>query len=178
MSPPRAAQPADAVGDTFELRLRVYWEDTDAGGIVFYVNYLKFMERARTEWLRTLGVHQRALREQTGGMFVVSEAQIKYHRPARLDDVLCVTTQLQYLGTASMVMLQEVFRLPPDAESPRELLCGGSIRVGWVDAERMRPARIPEHITGTLNAVRGSMGGVNGPALASSLSALQREPLS
>jgi acyl-CoA thioester hydrolase len=71
--------------------VRVYWEDTDAGGIVFYANYLKFFERARTEWLRALGVGQQALREQTGGMFVVSETNVRYHRPARLDDQLIVT---------------------------------------------------------------------------------------
>ena len=70
----------------FTLPIRIYWEDTDAGGIVFYANYLKFMERARTEWLRSLGVEQHALREATGGMFVVAETQLKYHRPARLDD--------------------------------------------------------------------------------------------
>eukprot|EP01038_Epipyxis_sp_PR26KG_P000739 gene739-1044_t len=72
----------------FEFPIRIYWEDTDAGGIVFYANYLKFFERARTEWLRSLGIGQQALREQTGGMFVVSETALKYHRPARLDDEL------------------------------------------------------------------------------------------
>ncbi|MBP6967358.1 MAG: YbgC/FadM family acyl-CoA thioesterase, partial [Brachymonas sp.] len=73
------------------MPVRVYWEDTDAGGVVFYANYLKFFERARTEWLRRLGLNQHTLREQTGGMFVVSSAQIKYHQPARLDDLLTVT---------------------------------------------------------------------------------------
>ena len=70
----------------FTWSVRVYWEDTDAGGIVFYANYLKFFERARTEWLRALGLGQQALREQTGGMFVVSQAALRYLRPARLDD--------------------------------------------------------------------------------------------
>ena len=73
---------------TFEFPIRVYWEDTDAGGIVFYANYLKFFERGRTEWLRSLGLEQRQLRESTGGMFVVSEARLRYHQPARLDDEL------------------------------------------------------------------------------------------
>ena len=68
---------------SYELPIRVYWEDTDAGGIVFYANYLKFMERARTEWLRSMGIAQQQLREETGGIFVVSETQLKYHRPAR-----------------------------------------------------------------------------------------------
>ena len=79
----------------FHWPLRIYWEDTDAGGIVFYANYLKFFERARTEWLRSRGVGQQQLRELTGGMFVVSDAQLRYHRPARLDDELIVTAQLQ-----------------------------------------------------------------------------------
>lgn len=162
----------------FEWQLRVYWEDTDAGGIVFYANYLKFMERARTEWLRILNVHQRELREHTGGMFVVTETQLKYHRPARLDDVLCVTTQLQHLGTASILLQQAVYRLDAAAEGGRHLLCEGTIRIGWIDAQRMRPARIPDAITGTLSALQGSMTVANGPGLASDLSTRAREPLS
>ena len=75
----------------FEHAVRVYWEDTDAGGIVFYANYLKFFERARTEWLRNLGIGQQVLREQTGGMFVVSETHVKYLQSAKLDDLLCIT---------------------------------------------------------------------------------------
>jgi acyl-CoA thioester hydrolase len=75
----------------FQWPVRVYWEDTDAGGIVFYANYLKFFERARTEWLRSMGVAQQRLRETHGGMFVVSETTLKYHLPARLDDELLVT---------------------------------------------------------------------------------------
>jgi hypothetical protein len=81
----RRATPAGSAGLTamaFALPIRIYWEDTDAGGIVFYANYLKFFERARTEWLRSLGIGQQALREATGGIFVVSETTVKYHRPA------------------------------------------------------------------------------------------------
>ena len=159
------SRPGTPAGDSFELSLRVYWEDTDAGGIVFYANYLKFMERARTEWLRALGVHQRELRETSGGMFVVSETQLKYHRPARLDDALIVTAQLQQLGTASMVVAQQVYLLSADETAPRALLCDGSIRIGWVDADRLRPARIPEHIAGTLGSSQGSMALANGPGL-------------
>ncbi|MFT4269139.1 MAG: tol-pal system-associated acyl-CoA thioesterase [Xenophilus sp.] len=131
---------------SFQLPVRVYWEDTDAGGIVFYANYLKFMERARTEWLRSLGVEQRALRERTGGMFVVSETQLKYHRPARLDDELLVSAELRQLGPASAVIAQQV-RMKAGPASP---LCEGSIRIGWVDGGRMRPARMPAELTGTL----------------------------
>jgi len=125
---------------TYTLPIRVYWEDTDAGGIVFYANYLKFFERARTEWLRSLGIGQQALREQTGGMFVVSETAIKYHRPARLDDELLVTARLLDAGRASMTIGQQALR---KTTGPHELLCEGTIRIGWVDAASLRPDRIP-----------------------------------
>jgi acyl-CoA thioester hydrolase len=125
---------------SFAFDIRVYWEDTDAGGIVFYANYLKYFERARTEWLRALGVGQHQLREQTGGMFVVSETQVKYHRPAVLDDALRVTAQLVEKGRASLLIGQEVWR---DANGSSTLLCEGSIRIGWVDANSLKPARIP-----------------------------------
>ena len=122
---------------SFEFPVRVYWEDTDAGGIVFYANYLKFFERARTEWLRALGLAQSTLREQTGGMFVVSETQVRYLRPARLDDQLRVTARLEDAGRASMVIMQQAFDLKG------QLLAEGRIRIGWVDATRMAPTRIP-----------------------------------
>lgn len=123
----------------FEHPVRVYWEDTDAGGIVFYANYLKFFERARTEWLRALGIGQQALREATGGMFVVSETSVKYHRPAQLDDLLCVTARMAESGRASLVIAQQAWR-------DDTLLCEGTIRIGWVDAASMKPARIPTSV--------------------------------
>lgn len=131
----------------FELPIRVYWEDTDAGGIVFYANYLKFFERARTEWLRTKGIGQQALREQTGGIFVVSEASLKYHRPARLDDELLVTARLQESGRASLTIAQQAWRRT--AGQP-ELLCEGTIRIGWVSAASMKPERIPSTVVEAL----------------------------
>ncbi|PIT80469.1 tol-pal system-associated acyl-CoA thioesterase [Limnohabitans sp. JirII-31] len=123
----------------FEHPVRVYWEDTDAGGIVFYANYLKFFERARTEWLRALGVEQHALRQATGGMFVVSETSIKYHRPAQLDDLLRVTARLAEDGRASLVIAQQAW-------CGDTLLCEGTIRIGWVDAATLKPARIPSSV--------------------------------
>ena len=123
----------------FEHPIRVYWEDTDAGGIVFYANYLKFFERARTEWLRALGIGQHALREETGGMFVVSETAVKYHRPAKLDDQLRVTATLAEGGRASLVIAQQAWL-------DETLLCEGTIRIGWVDAAAMKPARIPSSV--------------------------------
>ena len=122
-------------------RIRVYWEDTDAGGIVFYANYLKFFERARTEWLRSLGIGQRRLREETGGIFVVSETAVRYLRAARLDDELLVTAELQDAGRASMTIVQRALQQPDGA-----LLAEGTIRIGWVDAASLRPARIPDLI--------------------------------
>ncbi|MFT4243669.1 MAG: tol-pal system-associated acyl-CoA thioesterase [Acidovorax sp.] len=125
----------------FQFPLRVYWEDTDAGGIVFYANYLKFFERARTEWLRSLGLGQQRLREQTGGMFVVTDAQLRYLAPARLDDELIVTAALQDHGRASLTIVQQA--LLKTEQSPPLLLTEGSVRIGWVDAATMRPARMP-----------------------------------
>ena len=123
----------------FEHAVRIYWEDTDAGGIVFYANYLKFFERARTEWLRALGIGQHALREETGGMFVVSETAVKYHRPAQLDDLLRVTARLSEGGRASLVIAQQAWR-------GDTLLCEGTIRIGWVDESTLKPARIPPSV--------------------------------
>jgi acyl-CoA thioester hydrolase len=123
----------------FEHAVRIYWEDTDAGGIVFYANYLKFFERARTEWLRALGIGQHALREETGGMFVVSETAVKYHRPAQLDDLLRVTAGLSEGGRASLVIAQQAWR-------GDTLLCEGTIRIGWVDESTLKPARIPPSV--------------------------------
>ena len=128
----------------FESPVRIYWEDTDAGGIVFYANYLKFFERARTEWLRSLGIGQQQLREQTGGIFVVTDARLRYLRPARLDDELIVTAQLQETGRASLTIVQQALLNNEQAPNqPRVLLSEGTIRIGWVDAASMRPARIP-----------------------------------
>lgn len=130
----------------FQLPLRIYWEDTDAGGIVFYANYLKFFERARTEWLRSLGIGQRELRERTGGMFVVSETSVRYLQPARLDDELLATAVLQEAGRASLVIAQQALLQPGGA-----VLAAGTIRIGWVEAATLRPARIPANILEALN---------------------------
>ena len=127
---------------SFDFPVRVYWEDTDAGGIVFYANYLKFFERARTEWLRHLGVGQQALREATGGMFVVVETQLKYHKPAQLDDLLTVNASLLSSGRSSLVISQQAWRQAADPV----LLCEGTIRIGWVQASSLRPERIPSSI--------------------------------
>ncbi|MDF1481416.1 tol-pal system-associated acyl-CoA thioesterase [Extensimonas sp. H3M7-6] len=128
----------------FEWPVRVYWEDTDAGGIVFHANYLKYFERARTEWLRARGIEQGALREQTGGVFVVTDSHLRYLRPARLDDALIVTAKVQETGRASLSMLQQVLlKTEQAAQQTASLLVEAVIRVGWVDASTLRPARMP-----------------------------------
>jgi acyl-CoA thioester hydrolase len=151
----------------FEFSVRVYWEDTDAGGIVFYANYLKFMERARTEWLRSLGVEQQALKERTGGMFVVTETQLKYLSPARLDDVLLVSAEIIEKGRARLTIKQEISLYPANnlrgvllnqeflnlAQTPEshahgmtQPVCEGTICIAWVDAASLKPGRIPQDI--------------------------------
>lgn len=127
----------------FSFPIRIYWEDTDAGGIVFYANYLKFFERARTEWLRSLGVEQQSLKDESGGMFVVSETQLKYFSPARLDDLLEVTAQTSESGRASLVLTQQAWL---NVAGQRKLLAEGTIRIGWVDSQTMKPGRIPAKI--------------------------------
>jgi acyl-CoA thioester hydrolase len=142
-------------GEVFRWPVRIYWEDTDAGGIVFYANYLKFFERSRTEWLRSLGIEQHRLREITGGMFVVIETSTHHHRPARLDDELIVTAALLEMGRASLIIGQQaLLKSEHDAKLAASqslcLLCEGRIRIGWVDAASMRPARIPDSIVSRL----------------------------
>ena len=132
----------------FAFPIRVYWEDTDAGGIVFYANYLKFFERARTEWLRSLGHGQQQLREQSGGMFVVSETSVRYHHSARLDDCLRVTARVAQPGRASLVIAQQAWR--EDGQAAPVLLAEGTIRIGWVDAQTLKPGRIPADIVEAL----------------------------
>jgi len=124
-----------ATSAPFSHPLRVYWEDTDAGGVVF--------ERARTEWLRSLGVGQQALREATGAIFIVTETRVHYRAPARLDDALDVTVALRELGRASMLIAQE-------ARRGDTLLAEGNIRIGCVDHGTFKPRRIPTEITSRL----------------------------
>jgi acyl-CoA thioester hydrolase len=133
-----------AAAQAFTWPVRVYWEDTDAGGIVFYANYLKFFERARTEWLRSLGVGQLGLLSRTGGMFVVLETSVRYLKPARLDDELLVTAEVLEWGRASLIIAQQA-RQPGGT-----LLCEGTIRIGWVESGTLRPARIPGDIVDAL----------------------------
>ncbi len=155
----------DVEATVFTWPVRVYWEDTDAGGIVFYANYLKFFERARSEWLRQLGLGQHALREEVGGMFVVTDAQLKYHRSARLDDLLQVSARITQSGAASLTMHQQAWLAPapavavqPANATPAKpgLLCEATVRLGWLHAATMRPTRIPASVAQAFASARAA----------------------
>jgi acyl-CoA thioester hydrolase len=130
---------------SFQFQIRVYWEDTDAGGIVFYANYLKFFERARTEWLRAAGVEQHQLREATGVMFVVAATSLRYLAPARLDDVLTITVEPEPAGKASLVVRQRALR-------GDTLLAEGEIRIGCVRAHDLKPQRLPDAVVAAITS--------------------------
>ena len=132
----------------FGHRIRVYWEDTDAGGVVFYANYLKFFERARTEWLRARGVGQQQLRDDTGVIFIVTDTALRYRAPARLDDLLWITVSPTTTGRATMTLQQQAWR--HNGDEPPTLLCEGTIRIGCVDVASFRPCRFPPPITHAL----------------------------
>jgi acyl-CoA thioester hydrolase len=132
----------------FSFPIRVYWEDTDAGGIVYYANYLKFFERARTEWLRRSGVEQGTLLENEGCMFVVSEIKTKFHRPARIDSLLLVSVQIKQVGHASMSLHQTA--LLQDGINGGLLVCEGTVRLACVQQSTMRPVAIPKTIVSLL----------------------------
>ena len=138
---------ADMPGPAFELKARVYFEDTDAGGIVYYVNYLKFMERARTELLRSLGFDQSALqRENT--LFVVHSVSARYHAPAQLDDELVISTGVLELKRASIRFAQQVRR------ADGRLLCEGEVLVACVSADRYKPVMMPPVLGAAFKAVQ------------------------
>lgn len=124
---------------SFSLPIRVYWEDTDAGGVVYHANYVCFLERARTEWLRTLGVSQQEWREREDMVFVVRGMQLDFHAPARLDDVLDVESRLAQLGRASLVFAQRIVRA-----SDGQMLLEARVRVACLAASRFRPRRLPD----------------------------------
>jgi len=131
----------------FHWDVRVYYEDTDAAGIVYYANYLKFMERARTEWLRSRGFDQSSLREQRGIVFVVTRLDVRYLKPARLDAQLRVMLELTRMGRAGFDMCQQV-------ESGPDSLCTANVRIGCLDAVSMRPRRVPDTLLTELTCDR------------------------
>ncbi len=124
----------------FLWQARVYWEDTDAGGIVYYANYLKYLERARSEWLRAHGVSQRALELDPGVLFSVVSLEARYRRPARLDDLLAISCEPAREGGASFAFAQRIWR----DQSQAELLLEAGVRIACLDARSLKPRRLPE----------------------------------
>jgi len=131
------------VDKPFTWTIRVYYEDTDTGGIVYYANYLKFFERARTEWLRSVGFEQQALVEQTGLRFVISRVECEFLKPARLDDEIEVDVRVARAGAASMVFAQAAWR-------GTELLATARVRAGCIESNNFTPAPLPESLHAAL----------------------------
>jgi acyl-CoA thioester hydrolase len=131
-----------SAGDTFHWRVRVYYEDTDAQGVVYYANYFKFMERARTEWIRALGIEQDALLRDERRMFVVVDTRAEFRQPARFNDELVVSVELAERSRASFSLRQDIFREEPGGE----LLCTGEVRAAYLDSDTLKPARLPDHL--------------------------------
>ncbi len=129
----------------FAIPVRVYYEDTDTAGVVYYANYLRYLERGRTEWLRALGVEQLRLAEETGLVFAVRSLNIEYLKPARLDDQLAVLTELTLAGRAQVTLKQWIERVG-------ETLVEATVRVACLDAKKMRPAALPADLRRKMGA--------------------------
>ena len=134
----------EGAGDEFLWPVRVYYEDTDDGGVVYYANYLKFMERARTEWIRLRGFEHTALRDEYGVFFAVSRLAIDYRQPARLDDCLRVGVKLMSLGRASLQLEQQILR------APTEVLCRAAVRIACLGARTLKPQALPSVVAAEL----------------------------
>jgi acyl-CoA thioester hydrolase len=123
----------------FSFKYRVYWEDTDAGGVVYYANYLKYMERCRTEWLRAIGIDQHRLMRERGLQFAIVGVQVDYLKPAVLDDEILVTAQLESLGRASFSFTQTIWR-------GDEQLIDANTKVACLDSATLKPKSIPKDL--------------------------------
>jgi acyl-CoA thioester hydrolase len=123
----------------FSCRYRVYWEDTDAGGVVYYANYLKFMERCRTEWLRHMGIHQSILRQERRMQFAIAGVNVDFLQPAVLDDEITVTAELERLGGATINFKQTIWR-------GQQQLIDASTRVACLDSDTLKPRAIPKDL--------------------------------
>jgi acyl-CoA thioester hydrolase len=126
--------------------VRVYYEDTDSGGVVYYANYLKFMERARTEWLRALGFEQDRLIDEQGVLFAVRRVELDYNKPARFNDELVVVSTIRQRGKASLTFQQDIIR-----KQDEQLLCCGQVKIASLDAHTFRPKAIPHSLLTVLS---------------------------
>ena len=143
---------------SFSWPARVYWEDTDGGGIVYYANYLRFLERARTEWLRAHGHSQQELARTAGLLFTVVSLRVDYRAPARLDDELLISCEPQAEGAASLRFLQRIYRAGPAVARSHALLVEANVRVACVDARTLRPRRLPEFLLEALTSEAAAHG--------------------
>ena len=125
----------------FSWPVRVYYEDTDSGGVVYYANYLKFMERARTEWLRSLGFEQDRLLRQEGIIFAVRRAAVEFVHPARFNDALLVQSRIKQRRKVSLFFEHDIIK-----EGDGKLLVSGEVQIACIDATKFRPASIPQHL--------------------------------
>jgi acyl-CoA thioester hydrolase len=132
--------------------VRVYWEDTDGGAIVYYANYLRFLERSRTEWLRAHGLSQQELAREPGILFTVVSLQVDYRAPARLDDELSITCEPHSEGAASVRFVQRIYRGAPGTTAAAAPLLEASVRVACVDAQTLRPRRLPDFLVAAMTA--------------------------
>lgn len=130
---------------TFSFPVRVYYEDTDTAGVVYYAGYLRFLERGRTEWLRALGVEQFRLAQEAGIVFAVRSLNIEYLKPARLDDVLAVLTELTLAGRAQVTLKQRI-------ERDGETLVEATVRIACLNTKTMKPAALPAEIRNKMGA--------------------------
>lgn len=130
----------------FRIQVRVYYQDTDAGGVVFHAQYLAFMERARTELLNAAGLDLSRLAQERGVIFFVHELAVRYHQPARLNELVWVSAEVVRMGRASLVFRQRV-------ERGEELLVEAEVTLAMVDSDRMRPARMPEELRKVLESI-------------------------
>lgn len=133
--------------NSFSWSVRVYYEDTDAGGVVYYANYLKFMERARTEWLRSLGLEQDQLRQDTGALLMVHSLSVRYLQPARFNEALEITVAVQSLGRAKIEFIQTVRR-------EAQVLCESQVVIACVDEQTGRARKFPESLSAVLKGVK------------------------
>ena len=131
--------------ETFSFPVRVYYEDTDTAGVVYYAGYLRFLERGRTEWLRALGVGQFRLAQEAGSVFAVRSLNIEYLKPARLDDVLAVLTELTLPGRAQVTLKQRI-------ERDGETLVEASVRIACLNTKTMKPAALPAALRNKMGA--------------------------
>jgi len=132
--------------NSYSLPVRVYYEDTDAGGVVYHTGYIRYFERARTEWLRALGFSQAKLAEEVGVLFTVVELTMRFVKPARLDDLLQVDARAETVGGASLLFAQQV------TDAAGDLLADGTVRVACVDARTLKPRRLPASLAAGLRA--------------------------